>query len=679
MDPNLLAALQSGYKPVDLGYGRPPVKKKGKGGFGTSLISEGGALGGAVAGAAAGSVVPVVGTAIGGILGAGIGAFGGRLAENKVRDDRWGVGDAAKEGALSAVLSGPLRLGKYASTASKTLKGGATLSEALVDAAGAASAKKVAGAGITGSVGNKLLAGSDNLATRALKINDSAWATKFAKRTGEEVGQFATRFNIVGKSADDINNTIYRPAMKVYSEGIKAIGAVPKENVLSTIRKEVEPLLKSAFPEDKAFANSVLKQSNDILKKFGNTISATELNKLKTAAYNKVDVQLVDKAGKQSNNTYEALSNAFRKAVNEAADAKGITIDTQVLKQAGLPFKSTSLGDLGQELFGLNELTKKIDVKSRVGKGANPFGLTKAAGAIGGTQVGGLPGAAVGFGAATAMNNPKVIGGAAKLFEGAGNRLIQGGGGFNPISSAIKGQAGGGLAEALMSAQGAGDQSLEAAATRNMNPNTTNMPTNVNMMDTQYQMGDEMSSAEASPYTRENLLIDVQRDPANASKYIDYYTQLQEVYAPAEQDSSQLELSDSAIKNVTDIQSALFDIDSLGAKIQSSGVSGPISGRLRTANPFDTEAQSLQAEVNRVRQVVGKALEGGVLRKEDEVKYAKILPTVNDTKEVAASKLRELKIKLNQDLQTYVSTQQASGKGRGQYPATLQEALTQYQ
>lgn len=679
MDPNLLAALQASYKPVDLGYAKPQ-KKKGRGGFMSSLISEGGALGGAAAGAALGSVVPVVGTAIGGILGAGVGAFGGRLAENQVRDDRWGLGDAAKEGALSTVLSGPLRLGKYAATAGKTIKGGATLTDALVDAAGAASAKKVAGKGITNAVGNKLLGSSDNLATRALKINDSAWSTKFANRTGEEVGQFATRFNIVGKSADEIREGVYKPAMKVYSEGIKAIGSVPKSDVLATMQREVAPLLKSAFPEDKVFAKSVLKQTDDILKKYGDEIPATALNKLKTQAYNKIDVQLADSAGKQSNNAYDAISNGLRKAVNEAAEKKGITIDPTTLKQAGLPFKSTSMGDFGQELFGLNELTKKIDVKSRVGKGASPFGITKAAGAVGGGQIGGLPGALAGFAAGTAANSPKVIGGTSKLLETAGNKLVQGGAGFNPITAGLKGQAGQGLAEALMSAQNPVDQSFEADATMNMMKNTTNMPSSVNMMGTQYSNEGDLSSepVENSPYTRDAMIADIQRDPANAAKYMDFYQQMAEIYTPATTEG-QLELSDSAIKSVTDIQSALFDIDSLGQKIQSSSVSGPITGRLRTANPFDTEAQSLQAEVDRVRQVVGKALEGGVLRKEDEVKYAKILPTTKDTKEVAANKLRELKTKLNQDLQTYLAAQQSSGKGRGQYPASLESALMQYQ
>ena len=95
-DPNVANAFFNGRQAsgrMQIPNGR---QVRGRGGTLTSLISEGGATGGAIAGAALGSVVPVLGTAIGGIIGAGIGGFGGRIAENKIRDDRLGLGDAAK-------------------------------------------------------------------------------------------------------------------------------------------------------------------------------------------------------------------------------------------------------------------------------------------------------------------------------------------------------------------------------------------------------------------------------------------------------------------------------------------------------------------------------------------------------------------------------------------------------
>lgn len=68
---------------------------------------------------------------------------------------------------------------------------------------------------------------------------------------------------------------------------------------------------------------------------------------------------------------------------------------------------------------------------------------------------------------------------------------------------------------------------------------------------------------------------------------------------------------------------------------------GPLNS-LRTVNPFDTEAQDFNQLVATTKQVIGKGLEGGVLRKEDEAKYEKILPGFKDTKETRADKAKQL-------------------------------------
>lgn len=100
-----------------------PKKQSGKGGFLSSLISEGGGLGGAVAGGAAGTaILPGIGTAIGAGLGGLAGAFGGRLAENKYRDNEFRPGQALTEGLVTGALSavGP---GFQAFKAAKGAKG----------------------------------------------------------------------------------------------------------------------------------------------------------------------------------------------------------------------------------------------------------------------------------------------------------------------------------------------------------------------------------------------------------------------------------------------------------------------------------------------------------------------------------------------------------------------------
>jgi hypothetical protein len=120
-------------------------------------------------------------------------------------------------------------------------------------------------------------------------------------------------------------------------------------------------------------------------------------------------------------------------------------------------------------------------------------------------------------------------------------------------------------------------------------------------------------------------------------------------------------LSDTAVKEITQTKSALASLNVLEQKIKDNlQYVGPITG-LQALNPF-SPARKVQADVDRVRQTVGKALEGGVLRKEDEEKYKKILATLTDTPETAIYKIQALKDTLNRDIQAYEDAQRSSGR-----------------
>lgn len=73
------------------------------------------------------------------------------------------------------------------------------------------------------------------------------------------------------------------------------------------------------------------------------------------------------------------------------------------------------------------------------------------------------------------------------------------------------------------------------------------------------------------------------------------------------------------------------------------GILTPILGPARALNPWDTNAQDLNSYVGAVKQVIGKSLEGGVLRKEDEAKYEKIIPRFGDMPETLAAKYQNLR------------------------------------
>lgn len=115
------------------------------------------------------------------------------------------------------------------------------------------------------------------------------------------------------------------------------------------------------------------------------------------------------------------------------------------------------------------------------------------------------------------------------------------------------------------------------------------------------------------------------------------------------------------IRKVGEIQSAIDEVADLRKAMKDGGeYVGPIAG-WNTVNPW-SGARALQAKVDAVRQRVGKALEGGVLRKEDEEKYKRILPTMFDTPATVEYKINELEKSLKNDMGNIQKAQQGVGR-----------------
>jgi hypothetical protein len=64
---------------------------------------------------------------------------------------------------------------------------------------------------------------------------------------------------------------------------------------------------------------------------------------------------------------------------------------------------------------------------------------------------------------------------------------------------------------------------------------------------------------------------------------------------------------------------------------------------VRALNPWDTSAKGFQQLVYATKQIIGKGLEGGVLRAEDEHKYDKIIPKLGNTRPVLQKKYEQLR------------------------------------
>lgn len=75
------------------------------------------------------------------------------------------------------------------------------------------------------------------------------------------------------------------------------------------------------------------------------------------------------------------------------------------------------------------------------------------------------------------------------------------------------------------------------------------------------------------------------------------------------------------------------------ALVNNINLFGPIAGRAGSANPYNTQSQTVDARMRTASQAFGRFMEGGVLRKEDEEKYRKMFPQLSDTPDVAKNKL----------------------------------------
>lgn len=88
---------------------------------------------------------------------------------------------------------------------------------------------------------------------------------------------------------------------------------------------------------------------------------------------------------------------------------------------------------------------------------------------------------------------------------------------------------------------------------------------------------------------------------------------------------------------------------------------GPVQGTASSLNPYDTDAQTIDAQMRAASQAFGRYMEGGVLRKEDEEKYRKMFPKLGDTPKVAENKLKVVERLLTRKQNADVKALEAAG------------------
>jgi len=134
------------------------------------------------------------------------------------------------------------------------------------------------------------------------------------------------------------------------------------------------------------------------------------------------------------------------------------------------------------------------------------------------------------------------------------------------------------------------------------------------------------------------------------------------------------------INKFNDFRSGLNTLGRLSSEVGKTGAASKagtmIPGFITEMTGAGAEAKGRQAVLDQAKQVVGKAMEGGVLRKEDEAKYMRILPIISDPPDVAKAKLENLQAVMAQDAEIYLETLQAAGRNVTGVKAALDKQLT---
>jgi hypothetical protein len=122
----------------------------------------------------------------------------------------------------------------------------------------------------------------------------------------------------------------------------------------------------------------------------------------------------------------------------------------------------------------------------------------------------------------------------------------------------------------------------------------------------------------------------------------------------------------TSLDDVAVLRTALKGTSATGARAQAGAA---LPNFVTEAFGWGGDAKQKQAVIDRVKQVIGKALEGGVLRKEDEAKYARILPTIGDPTDVAVTKLNGLEKALKQRRERTLESLDDSGFDTSRFKA----------
>jgi hypothetical protein len=164
-------------------------------------------------------------------------------------------------------------------------------------------------------------------------------------------------------------------------------------------------------------------------------------------------------------------------------------------------------------------------------------------------------------------------------------------------------------------------------------------------MDTMGGFEDPMAGAGMEdPYPRENLMYDIQRDPENASDYIKYYKQMQEIFGPAAQPKMNAAQQQRALTSESGLRS-LDVLDDIAANDPGA------FARSALPNPFGLTARltgttDIRAATDNVVDVIARLRSGAAITDDEARRFSRQLPQAGDTPQAAMRKLQNVRAEL---------------------------------
>lgn len=611
----------------------------------STLTGTVGGIGGGLLGAAAGGVGAVPGAIGGGAAGSGL----GEAIENLITGDRT-LDNVGKEAVLGGVFAGgPL---KIAGAGARAVAG-----------AGAKSAAKTAATVAGREVAERGVAQTTKAATRGFTERNSQklLGNALGLKTGAKVG----------------GETLTPQKARALQKFITREAGVPRT---ASADIAAERLVN--------FQKLTGQNIDDIIKTADRTLSPQEVSGLTTRLTSKMGgIVGVDPA---SPNVARLLQQAqepktvselvkFRRGLDDAINySRSAASPDPVLERAAKAIRSEVDGYTSKLIPGLktansqySQATKALDFVLPNAK--TPRGLPvpfmqgmRVGGTIGQrgqSAIGNLSGAIpklgrnttegqLGFGANATMqaSTPRGLGGVTN--RGIGSRMALKGG--------YQGLTGGGEAQGQPT-------SLEDALMQ-QGGMTDNQITNGMVGAGQLpQSQAELYPQSQSPYSRENLLADIQRDPANAQDYIQYFAMIDEVFNPPVEEVKPL--TGESQKRALTAESGLRSLDTL----DQTATSDPGAfARQALPNPFGITARAtgttdIRAATDNVVDVLARLRSGAAITDSEAARFSRLLPQPGDSQESALRKLQNVRA----ELQSF-----ATNPGGG---GSLEDALMQYQ